>query len=514
MSLALLLATAQASPTSAALLHRRDMLGLCEELSSYCTPAVVITAQQLVAAVADRVPVAAEEIVQAGAVPALAAILLRSSNTAHRQQAADKLAALADTCSGDDFAALTATAPGATAAEAHTCAVYGAWQLLCASEGDTKSASKPSATNEAAATAASPSSTSSSQRSLPWLARRFLLRSCERAQRAQRLGSQVPPRGGCWDAIGRPKLQDLLRSEATKSPDQQQQGGEQTSFSQLKRGFFGSNGSKAKAAGSAKPVLPPRPPRAAGTGGSTSSSKAAAVAQPGRESHAYKQGAVVIEELEEPAAAAVPAAPSPAQTAQHLPAEANAASAQAVAAAQVQAAPEHEAALAHRLQQQQQQQEAAATQQEDEEIADLQDVYDSSTSLAAEQRRVRAEWLALPMDKKLRCGRLLVACVEVAGLGRHCVASAHPSLHLALLAHLPPSGGLRPAWMCRCTSSCRLAPAHQMCRCGAGGLVLESRRRWHWAPLYSTSLAVRCCVCHRPHSRDVDLQRRCAPLLD
>ncbi|PRW39305.1 BOBBER 2-like [Chlorella sorokiniana] len=115
LSLSLLLATARASPTAAALLHRRDVLGLCEELSSYCTPAVVGAAQQLVAAVADRVPAAAEEIVQGGNVPALAALLLHSTSSAHQQQAADKLAALADTCTGDDFAALTATAPGATA---------------------------------------------------------------------------------------------------------------------------------------------------------------------------------------------------------------------------------------------------------------------------------------------------------------------------------------------------------------------------------------------------------------
>ena len=131
-SLALVLATARASPTAAALLHRRDALGLCEELSSYCTHAVVSAAQQLVAAVADRVPAAAEEVVQGGSVPALSALLLHSTSAAHRQQALDKLAALADTCSGDDFEALTATSPGSAPAEARASAVNAALKLLSA----------------------------------------------------------------------------------------------------------------------------------------------------------------------------------------------------------------------------------------------------------------------------------------------------------------------------------------------------------------------------------------------
>ena len=115
----------------------------------------------------------------------------------------------------------------------------------------------------------------------------------------------------------------------------------------------------------------------------------------GRESHAYKQGAVLIEELEqEPGTSKAAAAPSRAGGF----ASAQVAAAQAAAAV---AAEQEAAALAY-----QQQQQAAAEEEEEEEeeeeVADLQDVYDSSASLAAEQRRARAEWLALPMDEKLR----------------------------------------------------------------------------------------------------------------
>lgn len=434
LCLALLLDTARASPTTAALLHRRDVLGLCEELSSYCTPAVVTAAQQLVAAVADRVPAAAEEIVQGGHVPALAALLLHSTTPTHRQQALDKLAGLADTCSGDDFAALTATAPGATAAEARACAVHAAWQLLCSTEGGPKPAPKAMGEKESCA--------ATTDSKLPRLACRFLLRCCERSQRQQRLGQpQAPPRGGCWDAIGRPRLQELLQSEAAQPAKQGVQPEEEgASFSQLKRGFFGSKQPQKPA--SAMPTLPPRraAPSAGGSGSSNEAVPAAAqprslggsqgshgrAAAASEETHAYKQGAVVIEELEPepPAPSAATAATRPARPASSPPQPARAASEQATvvrehqaaeataavaaaaaseeqeAAAAAAAAAEQEELLAYRLKQEQ---EAATKQEEDEEdIADLQDVYDSSTSLAAEQRRVRAEWISLPMERKLR----------------------------------------------------------------------------------------------------------------
>lgn len=54
LALSLLLSTASCSAPAAALLHRRGLLGLCQELCAYCTPAVVTAAQRLYAAVADR----------------------------------------------------------------------------------------------------------------------------------------------------------------------------------------------------------------------------------------------------------------------------------------------------------------------------------------------------------------------------------------------------------------------------------------------------------------------------
>lgn len=38
----------------------------------------------------------------------------------------------------------------------------------------------------------------------------------------------------------------------------------------------------------------------------------------------------------------------------------------------------------------------------EEDVPDLQDVYDSSAAVPAQQRRERAAWAALPLDKKLR----------------------------------------------------------------------------------------------------------------
>lgn len=53
-ALSLLQHVACASGSAAALLHRRGLFSLCEELGAYCTPSVVAAAQRLYAAVADR----------------------------------------------------------------------------------------------------------------------------------------------------------------------------------------------------------------------------------------------------------------------------------------------------------------------------------------------------------------------------------------------------------------------------------------------------------------------------
>ena len=54
LALSLLLSTASCGAPAAALLHRRGLLGLCQELCAYSSPAVVTAAQRLYAAVADR----------------------------------------------------------------------------------------------------------------------------------------------------------------------------------------------------------------------------------------------------------------------------------------------------------------------------------------------------------------------------------------------------------------------------------------------------------------------------
>ena len=112
LSLRLLEHAAAASPAAAALLYRRDLFALCDELCTYCTPAVVAAGQRLFAAVADRVAAAAEEVVQGGMPPSLAALLLHSGSADRRVAALGKLAAVADTCSGDDFALLCGVLPG------------------------------------------------------------------------------------------------------------------------------------------------------------------------------------------------------------------------------------------------------------------------------------------------------------------------------------------------------------------------------------------------------------------
>ncbi|KAL4440288.1 hypothetical protein ABPG75_003289 [Micractinium tetrahymenae] len=412
LALETLLLAACASPSVAALLHRRDLFALCDELAGYCTPAVVSAAQRLYAALADALPTAADELLQSGAgsgglsggdgsgssagsgaVAGLAGLVLYSASPQRQEGALGKLAAVADTCSGDDFALLTGLASGAAAEQT---AVMKAWQLATAA-GPAASGSAGTAGNKPHA-------------GLQAAARRLMLRCAERAQRQQGLDAGTPPRGGAWNAIGRQALQQLLRSEAQKGSASQAAAAaaaakkEEAGFGgSLKRGFF----AKPDAAASApRRPAPPAQPSAATSrspephtnGGSpAASASSGSIASTSR----YKQGAVVIEELEEAEPiSAVPEVP---------PAAAAAAQSESTRAAHTslpgppQPKQAEQRQLGDTASAAMEAAEADADEEEPEEdVPDLQDVFDSSAAVPAEQRRERSAWAALPLDKKLK----------------------------------------------------------------------------------------------------------------
>lgn len=218
LALCMLASVAASSRAAAALLHRRDVLGLCGQLCDYVTPAVVDAGQRIAAALALGCKAAAEEVLQEPShlvllpgllahVPALSqAGHAESSHSLHQQQqqqeahaqlackALEKLAAAADTCSGDDFALICQTA------------VAHAFRLQ---------AERPPGDPLTAA------------------ARRLLLLCCDRTQRQQGRPAQQPPRGGCWDFIGPAALSRLLREAAGGKVDP-------PDHSSLKKGFLGS----------------------------------------------------------------------------------------------------------------------------------------------------------------------------------------------------------------------------------------------------------------------------------
>lgn len=303
-----------------------------------------------------RLPAAAEELLQSGSAASLAALLLHSAAPQRQRQALDKLVAMADTCSGDEFAALAGTTPGLPAGAARECAVFKAWQLASAAQ-------QPGKNGAASALASA--------------ATAFLLRCCERAQRQQQLGPGVPPRGGAWGAIGRQGLLSLLRQArpgaAAAAGQQQQQ--EPAFSSSMRKGFLaGPSQAAGKAANGA----------ACKSSGGGGSSGAAASSPPSISTHSYKRGGVVIEELPSQATAAAAAAAAPPLAA---PA--------AVPSPRAQPrAPEPEPSGAV----EQEGEEDA----EEEAVAELRDVFDSSSSATAEQRRARAEWLAVPGEQRLR----------------------------------------------------------------------------------------------------------------
>jgi hypothetical protein len=400
LALALLLRVAEAGAGPATLLYRKSVFSLCEELCTYLTPSVVAAAQQLYAAVADRVPAAAEELLQGTTVCALAGMFLHSTKEPHRLKALDRLAALADTCTGDEFALLTAVQGGV---------VHKAWQVA--------SAAGQSIEEQGDA----------SSQALARQGRRFVLLCCDRAQRQQQLDRATPPQGGAWTAIGRQALRQLLRESQQQgsTPSKLAEEAEiDTSFVQLKKGFFGRPAAPKKPAkpavrqletdmSEAQPFFAEsllRPPLAPSNDGRGCGSSSA----PLPTSHSYRGGAVTIQEIPgDSAAASMPppassTSPSPAASTPPNPAEAAQPAASTAARPQAPTPPsrpplvlppgvtEQEFLDAHAAAQQ------AQAEEEEEDLPELQDIYDSAAALAAEQRRARQAWVSLPLGKKLR----------------------------------------------------------------------------------------------------------------
>jgi hypothetical protein len=500
LALGLLLHTAAASGSTAALLYRRGLFSLCQELCSYCSPAVVAVAQRLYAAVANRsamgwiclspnilgiqlevysswschsmastrdqllhhlirlplatakcrrVPSAAEELLGSGAtVPPLAGLLLHTTSPERQQAALGRLAAEADACSGDDFALLTGSAVGIEGGKES--AVFKAWQLAKGQAG----------------TAAAGGVGSSSNPGLQEAACRFLLCCCARAQRQQQLGPTAAPRGGAWGAIGRQALQQLLLQEQQKQHQAARSKSQATedAFVSLKQGFLAPPAAAAAASQAAPASHGSKPPVAEV---SDSGSQGAAHAT----AHTYKSGAVVIEELApgKSDACTGQAAPAPAPAAAPVPV---AAPAPASATAQ---------ATAPAGQQQSEEQE-----EQREEVADLRDVFDSSSGVAAAQRQPRAAWMAVPLSKKVRWAGVaeqephllhpmssaFCACAEHSEEDSnqclHCRRWAQTSADVSVHVMLPP--GTRAAdvqvgaW-CPTQPTSRRHTQHCLCQC-------------------------------------------------
>ena len=145
----------------------------------------------------------------AGAGPAAAAAGQPAGGSAEASlrllfQAVEKLGALVDTCSGDEFAHLTQSPGGA---------LLRAFRIA---HGQPPAAEGPEAGGAAAATA-----------KLRRSAARFVMLCCDRAQRQQGLQRWQPPRGGAWAAIGAPALQAVLapREPAPARKDEAPAGG-------------------------------------------------------------------------------------------------------------------------------------------------------------------------------------------------------------------------------------------------------------------------------------------------
>lgn len=419
LSMALLLRVAEAGAGPATLLFRRSAFTLCEELCTYLTPSVVAVAQRMYAAVADRVPAAAEELLQGSAVPAFVGVFLHSTKEQYRLRALDRLAALADTCTGDEFALLTAVQGGA---------VHQAWQLASAAGQQSGGGKQGAASSQA----------------LAQHARRLVLLCCDRAQRQQQLDRGTPPRGGAWTAIGRKALGALLKEsrQQGRAPAKLAREVEaDASFMRLKKGFFGRPAAPKKLAKPAaqqvetetecldkqpfsaecllRQPLAPSNGGCSDGGGSTPEGSA-----PPPSSHIYKGGAVTIKELLEGGAESCVALPAAARSPAASPAPSNSAVASQPTASAAARPPQPPApasqpplVLPPGVTQQQFLDAHAAAQraqaEEDaEELPELRDVYDSAAALAAGQRRARQAWVGLPLGKKLRQAQATMEAAE------------------------------------------------------------------------------------------------------
>lgn len=184
------------------------------------------------------------------------------------QRSLDKLAALVDSCSGDEFAHVTQQ-PGVALlrafdlAQGAADAAQGAADALAAG----LSQGPPSGVTPAAPTASQCSAEgidgAAAAAGLHATARRFVLLCCDRAQRQQGLQRAQRPRGGAWDRLSPGALQALLApNESSKAATAVVEGGKENQndagasgdigegLSQLKRGFLSGR----------KPAAPTRKP--------------------------------------------------------------------------------------------------------------------------------------------------------------------------------------------------------------------------------------------------------------
>lgn len=278
-------------------------------------------------------------------------------------QAADKVGALVDSCSGDEFAHLTLQPGGA---------LQRAFELAYQQQPLGAATAPPLAARLQSAAA------------------QFVQLCCDRAQRQQGLQRWQCPRGGAWDRIGQPALQALLPQQAppaaavsegagskagggkeTVSGDQQSEGQAASSLeglSKLKRGFL------AAAAGKAERTKP---------GSNTSVRQSGSGAVP-----PIAPGANSEVQTEAGSTAQVQQASSGTTSAHAAVGNRDEVAAEEAA---VHAAWEAQQAwLAYQAQQAEAEERVAA--QDEGDVAELREVYDSTPSLAVRQARNVSDW--------------------------------------------------------------------------------------------------------------------------
>mmetsp|Transcript_2017 Transcript_2017/g.5601 ORF Transcript_2017/g.5601 Transcript_2017/m.5601 type:complete len:689 (+) Transcript_2017:597-2663(+) len=172
---------------SARILHAGGLLEQLRPLFDYASPNVLLLAGKVCAAAAEGCKGVEESICgeDAHVVPLTGMVLSEDMRSVHL--GADALTGLIHTCSGDDFAFLTSAA-GAL----DRCF----WLLLPLFEGDPRAGQRSHA---------SPVSTAEMKTALG----RAFMYALERARQGQFGSSTKPglfPKGGCWDLIGRERM--------------------------------------------------------------------------------------------------------------------------------------------------------------------------------------------------------------------------------------------------------------------------------------------------------------------